>query len=99
LNAVARTCHERAATLLAKITSIEGVRCRFPGPFFHEIVIEVPKPASQVLDSMARDGILAGYDLGRSFTGLEHCILTNVTETKSDRDLDDFRDCLLNATI
>jgi len=48
---------------------------------------------------MAKDGILAGYGLGRTCSGLEDCILTNVTETKSDQDLDDFRDCLANAVV
>jgi glycine dehydrogenase subunit 1 len=97
LKAVAQTCHERTTTLLSKITAIEGVTCRFAGPFFHEVVIKVPKPAGQVLQRMADNGILAGYDLGGLFPALEDCILTSVTETKSDQDLDDFRDCLVNA--
>ena len=99
LKAVAQTCHERTAALLSKLTAIEGVTCRFDGPFFHEIVIRLPKPAGPVLQEMAKDGILAGYGLGRTCSGLEDCILTNVTETKSDQDLDDFRDCLVNAVV
>lgn len=94
LRAVAQTCHERTAALLSKVTAIDGVTPRFDGPFFHEVVIRLPQPAGQVLEEMAKEGILAGYDLGRSCEGLEDCMLTNVTETKSDQDLNDFSDCL-----
>ena len=99
LRAVAQTCHERTVSLLDKVTAIEGVTTRFDGPCFHEAVLRLPKPAGEVLQVMAGEGILAGYDLGKSFTGLEDCILTNVTETKSDQDLDDFRDCLSGAIV
>jgi len=99
LKAVAQTCHERAATLLSKVATIEAITPRFDGAFFHEIVIKLPKPADRVLQQMANEGILAGFDLGRSFAGLEDCILVNATETKSDQDLDDFRDCLAEAII
>lgn len=99
LKAVAQTCHERTVTLLSKLAAIDGITSRFDGPFFHEVVIKLPKRAGQVLQKMAKEGILAGYDLGRSCAGLEDCILTNVTETKSDQDLDDFRDCLARAIL
>ena len=99
LKAVAQTCHERTVTLLSKLAAIDGITARFDGPFFHEVVIKLPKRAGQVLQKMAKEGILAGYDLGKSCAGLEDCILTNVTETKSDQDLDDFRDCLARAIL
>lgn len=94
LKAVAQTCHQKMAALMSMLTAIEGVAARFDGPFFHEVVIKLPKPAGLVLQEMAKEEILAGYDLGRSFSGLEDCILINVTETKNDQDLEDFRDCL-----
>lgn len=71
-----------------------SISARFEGPVFHETVLEVNAPASEVLSRMAAKGILGGYDLGEHFPDLHHCILVNVTETRSDEDIDRYVSCL-----
>lgn len=79
------------------MTSIEGVSEGFPGPRFHEAVIRVPGKAAAVLELMAEEGILGGYDLGLVDAALDDCILVNVTETKTGPDIKAYHDSLLQA--
>jgi glycine dehydrogenase subunit 1 len=97
LSAVARSCHRNLISLMKKLADIEGARARFSGPVFHELVVELDKPAELVLDRMATEKILGGYSLARSFPGMENCILVNVTETKTDADIDIFSNSLKGA--
>jgi glycine dehydrogenase subunit 1 len=90
LRCIASQCHNGIVKLLAGLKDITGVARRFSAPVFHEIVISLPKPASVVLVSMASDGILGGYDLGEVDPSLANCMLTNVTETKTNLDIQKF---------
>lgn len=97
LRSVALASHEGLQQLISQVSEIEGVSVRFPGPVFHEAVLETPRPASEVLAAMAAQGILGGYDLGLEFADLTNCILVNVTETKTTSDLDAYAQCLAVA--
>jgi len=83
--------------LLGRLANIDGVQPRFEGPFFHETAIRLPRPAVEILTSMARDGILGGFDLAQVDDSLADCMLTNVTETKTDEDIDRFVESLERA--
>jgi glycine dehydrogenase subunit 1 len=61
------------------------------------MVIKLSKPASHVLDAMAEQKILGGLELARCFPGMTDGILVNVTETKTDADLDSFISSLKQA--
>ncbi len=94
---VARSCHHNLMSLTGKLQNIKGVRPLFAGPVFHEIVLELDKPADLVLDRMASEKVLGGYALARNFAGMDNCILVNVTETKTDTDLELFVSSLQRA--
>lgn len=97
LRAVATQSHAGVMQLLKEVSSIDGVRRKFPTPVFHEIVIELPVPAREVVDKMFDQGVLAGYDLGELSPELDHCLLTNVTETKTAEDIKRFAETLKSA--
>lgn len=97
MRSVASRSHNGMTKLLDRLTGIEGVEPRFQGPVFHEAAIRLPAPAVEVLEKMAADGILAGFDLGEVDESLASCMLTNVTETKTDEDIDKFVDSLRRA--
>lgn len=97
LRNIAANCHQGIQKLLAGATEIEGVKVRFTQSIFHEAVIELPKPASEVLSAMAGSGVIGGYDLGKVDASLNHCLLTNVTEVKTDQDIADFVSALTTA--
>jgi glycine dehydrogenase subunit 1 len=87
---IAAKCHTGMMNLLAAATKIDGVTVKFSKTVFHEAVLELPKPAAEVLSAMAEQGILAGYDLGKVDEKLANCMLTNVTEVKTDEDIELF---------
>ena len=97
LRSVAVQSHQGLQQLLRNLESTGKIKARFTGPCFHEAAIELPIPAREVLPLMAEQGILGGYDLGLSFPALENCLLVNVTETKTEQDLELFGAALLNA--
>ena len=87
---VARACHERTAALLSRLIAIDGVERMFPGAHFHEAVLRLDRTVAPVLDALADQGILGGYDLGRDFPDLGNALLVCATETKTDADLDQY---------
>ena len=88
LRQVALASHQGLSHLAEKLTSLTGVSRRFSAPVFHEAVLALPVPAATFLEGMADAGILAGYDLGEVDAALVNCVLVNVTETKTQADLD-----------
>ncbi|MFP6808352.1 MAG: aminomethyl-transferring glycine dehydrogenase subunit GcvPA [Pseudomonadales bacterium] len=90
LGEVAKQSHRGLMSLLEKLREVDGVELKFCGPNFHEAVLVLPCNASELVASLAAKGILAGYDLGEMDTSLSKCLLVNVTETKTEQDLDEF---------
>ena len=73
---------------LQTLTALDSVRQKFSGPIFNEFVLETDRKASDVLAALRHQGIEAGIDLGRFYPELENCILTCVTEKRTDADID-----------
>lgn len=99
LRRVALTSVERTQALIDRICKIDGVSLLWDEPHFHEAAIRLPKPANAVLESMATDGVLAGYALERAYPDLAdgHGLLVCATETKTDDDLDAYAAALRRA--
>ena len=90
LRQVALTAHAGINALTDLACQIDGVTVPFSGPVFHERVLALPVDASRVVDKMAVRGVLPGLALGDWVTGMAHCLLVNVTETKTAADIDLF---------
>ena len=90
LRQVALTAHAGVNALTDLACQIDGVTARFSGPVFHERVLALPVDASRVVEKMAVRGVLPGLALGDWVTGMAHCLLVNVTETKTAADIDLF---------
>ncbi|MCB1645272.1 MAG: aminomethyl-transferring glycine dehydrogenase subunit GcvPA [Pseudomonadales bacterium] len=97
LASIANQCHGGTMSLLAAATSVPGVSRRFSAPVFHEVALQLPKPAVEVLARMREDSILGGYDLGQISEALADCMLVNVTETKTSEDIAAFTASLKKA--
>ncbi len=87
LKRVAMSCWGNTASLLEAITSIKGVEVVFTGPRFHEAVVRLPKPVAEVIDTMSKRDVLAGFDLSRDYPELGEALLLCVTETKTAADI------------
>ncbi len=88
LKRVAATSQQRTAALVERLTAIDGVSRLFGGPHFHEAALRLPRPAAEVLEGLAAQDVLGGYDLKRRYPELGDAMLVCATETKTDADLD-----------
>ncbi len=98
LQRVAAHSMRNARVLRDRLVAIPGVRVLFARPFFHELVVMLPQPASAVIERLARDNIIAGVALGEDYPRLGDALLVCATETKTAADLDRFAAALAAAT-
>lgn len=84
----AAASHARTRELLAALARLPGVRTAFRGPFFHEAVLRFDRPVAPLLEALARDGILGGFDLAEHFPELGPALLVCATETKTSADIE-----------
>lgn len=98
LRRTAVTCHAQARRLRDLLAEVPGAQFPFPGPFFHEFVLRLPRSARAVRNALLEHGILAGICLAEWGMGEAGDLLVCVTELAGDEDLLDYRDALL-ATL
>lgn len=91
LKNVALSAHANTRSLLDRLLTVPGVERVFAAPFFHETVVRVNSPVQDVLRALRAQGILGGHDLGRDYPDLAGCLLVCATETKTEDDLDQYR--------
>ena len=90
LRRVAAAAHSNTQQLAELATQIAGVSVLFNTPTFHEVVLHLPKPAAEVLASMAQQSVLGGFDLSADYPELGNALLVCATETKTEEDLQQF---------
>lgn len=91
LREMAETNLQKAHYAMKKLTSIKGIEAAYPErPFFNEFVIKVPVPASEIIGALAKEGILAGVDLGKFDASLSDHLLICVTELRTREEIDQF---------
>ena len=88
LERVAAQSHANTQRLVDMLCAIPGVSRVFQRPTFHETALRFDKPAQAILQALATDNILGGYDLSAHYPELDQAVLVCVTETKLDTDLD-----------
>jgi glycine dehydrogenase subunit 1 len=93
----AAAAHARTRELVAALTRLPGVRQAFPGPCFHEAVLQLDRPVAPVLKALGSRGILGGLDLTPYYPELANALLVCATETKTSADIDRYRMCLSEA--
>jgi len=98
LAAVSRACHLRAEQVKAAVTALEGYALRFDAPTFHEFVVRTPRPAAELVASLADQGVAPGLALGAYDESLEDCLLITATELTTEADIDALTAALAAAT-
>jgi glycine dehydrogenase subunit 1 len=88
LQEVANLCYQKAHYAANELAKLKGFSVKFKDPFFHEFVLETPKPASEVNQYLLENGILGGYDLGKDYPNLKNHLLVAVTEMNSKDEID-----------
>jgi glycine dehydrogenase subunit 1 len=77
---LARINHERAGKLADALSQIEGVSL-VNESFFNEFVIEVPSNANDLVDALAKKGVVAGLAIE------DNKLLVAATEMTTDQDI------------
>lgn len=88
LQEVANLCYQKAHYAANELAKIKGFSIKFNEPFFHEFVLQTPKPASEVNQYLLDRGILGGCDLGADYPDLKNHLLVAVTEMNSKDEID-----------
>ncbi|HEV2606663.1 MAG TPA: aminomethyl-transferring glycine dehydrogenase subunit GcvPA, partial [Xanthomonadaceae bacterium] len=98
LRRVAAASVANTSALADRLLRIPGVRAAFPGrTHFHEQAFVLPKAATEVIEALAGQRMLAGYALGEEYAVLGDALLVCVTETKNEADLDRFATAIAAA--
>jgi glycine dehydrogenase subunit 1 len=86
---LARINHARAKLARDALAAIAGVEILTPR-FFNEFAVRLPRPAGEVVESLARRDILAGVPAARldPKAGLDDVLLVCATETTLPEDID-----------
>lgn len=88
LQQTAQACHANTRQLLDALCTLPQVKRLFPeSAFFHEGVIQLPVPVSEVLRGLAEQRILGGYDLSPHYPELGQALLVCATEVRSEADI------------
>ncbi|WP_339743122.1 aminomethyl-transferring glycine dehydrogenase subunit GcvPA [uncultured Maricaulis sp.] len=87
LRTLARLNHETACELADRLVSIDGVEV-LNTSFFNEFTLRLPKPAAEVVEELARMGVLGGVPASRLYPGqFEDLLLVTATETNTESDM------------
>ena len=87
LEQVAAASQTQTSALVAALTRIKGVKLAFSGPRFHEAVLRLDRKVGDVLEGLAKRGIVGGYDLSRQYPDLGNALLVCATETRTSEDI------------
>ena len=94
LKEVAELNLERAHQLAELINEVPGFKAGTGAPFFNEFVVTCPRPAAEVISALEKQGIAAGYDLGRLCPQLKNGLLVCATELRTEADLTAYANAL-----
>lgn len=93
----AETCAARAAYACKRLCAIPGVKRSYPHPFFNEFSLDLPANASDIVGRLLRQGVAAGFPLGRYYPGQDRSLLVAVTEKRTREEIDHLADRLQAA--
>ncbi|MEW6624682.1 MAG: aminomethyl-transferring glycine dehydrogenase subunit GcvPA [Bacillota bacterium] len=89
LREMAETNLQKAHYAYRQLTSLPQVKAVYPGQaFFNEFVIELPKPAGEVIEELRKEGIWPGVNLSVICEDLNKCLLVCVTELRTKDEID-----------
>ncbi len=88
LEQVAAACQQQTNKLVDALTKLRGVKLAFDGPRFHEAVLQLDRNVGEVLEQLARAGIVGGFDLSQQYPELGQALLVCATETRTDGDIE-----------
>ena len=71
-----------------KLTALPGVSLLNDAPFGNEVALRLPRPAEEVVQALLRQGVAAGYPVGRAYAGMDDVLLLACTECNTRTQVD-----------
>ncbi len=93
---VAQACHDKAAYFAQQAKSA-GLKCRFAGEFFNEVLVQLPGGIEKAQAAAATANILPGYAVGADYSELSDCLLLAFTEKRTRQEIDQLVQALATA--
>ncbi len=90
LENTAAQSHSNTQLLMMELENLNGVQRVFNSANFHEAVFKFDLPLTDVIRSLAAQGIVAGIQLAEDYPELGNCLMVCATETKSEDDIKGF---------
>jgi glycine dehydrogenase subunit 1 len=87
---LARLNHAKAVALADRLSGVKGVKL-INDSFFNEMTVSLSKPAAEVVEALAKRGILGGVPVSRFYpesAALANLLLLTATETNTEADMD-----------
>ena len=91
---VAHVCHDNTRLLVDELTQIPHVSCVFKPPFFHEALLQLPCPASSILQALSDQGIMGGYAPDVHYPDYPNTLLVCATECRTHDEIKAFAHAL-----
>lgn len=89
LREVSNLCYQKAHYAAEQLDKLDGFEVLWKDtPFFHEFILQCPKPVSMINSHLEEHAILGGFDLSKEYPELKNCMLIAVTEKISKDDID-----------
>jgi glycine dehydrogenase subunit 1 len=88
LRAAAGLSHRRTTELDQTLRTLRSYQVLTPAPFFNELVLQCPRPGSEMRSALLERGILGGAELGRDYPELDRCLLLCCTELTTRGQID-----------
>ncbi len=88
LQRLARQNWEKAEYAKTRLSQIPGVSVAYASPTFHEFVLQLPRPAQEIVATLRAHQIFGGVDLGRWYPHYANHLLVCVTEQLRKIDID-----------
>lgn len=89
LRDLARLCLQRAHYAARRISELDGFSPAFDAPFFNELTVRCPVPASEVNRFLLSREIVGGFDLGAVDPRLDQYLILAFTEMTSRSQIED----------
>jgi glycine cleavage system P protein (glycine dehydrogenase) subunit 1 len=98
LRGIAEINHAKARDLRDALAAVPGVEVLTPR-FFNEFAVKLPRPAAEVVETLAGEGVLGGVPYSRldPAAGLDDVLLVAATETNTTEDIAIFASALKEA--
>src|SRR6202453_4259051 len=87
LERLAKVNHANAVELADRLSAIPSVEI-VNTHFFNEFVVRTPRPAAELIEALAKRGVIGGLPVSRLLpgAGLDDCIIVASTETNTEDD-------------